>query len=158
MCVDASEHDAGVATHRMMVRIIPTALAETQMLGSGFRGHPTIAAISVGAQQALARDAMSQGTSHFAPTLQYLVVCPSLTIHRRDDDHVKPAPSSVAYGITPIARFVVKRRIVASPPAMSLDAPPQECLVGFHDAVQPSQPDPTQPPKESMSPAKERGR
>ena len=48
MCVDASEteYDAGVATHRMMVRIIQTALSETQMLASGFHGHPTIAAVS----------------------------------------------------------------------------------------------------------------
>ena len=160
MCVDASEteYEAGVATYRMMVGIIPTVLSESQMLASGFHGHPTIAAVSVGAQQASGCDAMSQGASHFASALQYLVVFPGLTIHRRDHGHVKLAQSSVAYGTAPIARFPVDRRIVVAPSAMSLETATQERLVGFHNAVQQPKSDPTQTPQESMAPAKDRGR
>ena len=101
---------------------------------------------------------MPQGTSHFAPTLQYLVVFPGLTVHGRDHGHVELAQSSVVYGTTPIARFPVDRRIVVAPSAMSLETATQERLVGFHNAVQQPKSDPTQTSQESMAPAKDRGR
>ena len=45
-----------------------------------------------------------------------------------------------------IARFSVDRRIVVEPSAMSLETATQECLVGFHDATEQPQSDPSQTP------------